>query len=219
MNVIKKLISGSDYRASRLHDESGARVSFSECIKHGPKALGTTLIRLMSGRRPELPWVPYRVIAEFDRFLDPHKRVLEFGSGMSTAWYAARAKEVISIEHDPQWFEWMSQRIEQRQIKNIRYLQQPIENYTDCIDQLNAPFDLIIVDGPKRDVCVAKALPLLSENGWFYLDNSDRSHESGDDAMDRARQMLNDAQHKGEGTLETFTGFVPALAFASTDQR
>ncbi len=50
-----------------------------------------------------VPWFTYPAIGQLARMVRPGWRVLEFGSGHSTLWWAARVAEVVSVEHDPAW--------------------------------------------------------------------------------------------------------------------
>src|SRR5881392_3049736 len=50
-----------------------------------------------------IPWITYPAL----RFLEPRIRksfkVFEFGSGLSTLWWAKRVSKVVSVEHDKDW--------------------------------------------------------------------------------------------------------------------
>lgn len=49
------------------------------------------------------PWFTYPAIAFLKDIVSPKMRVFEYGSGYSTMFFNARAKEVVSVEHDPIW--------------------------------------------------------------------------------------------------------------------
>src|SRR4051812_13882826 len=52
-----------------------------------------------------LPWYSYPCI-EFLKHRDYRdKVVLEFGGGQSTLWWAQRARRVVTLEGDQQWYE------------------------------------------------------------------------------------------------------------------
>ena len=51
-----------------------------------------------------LPWYSYAAIEFIEDKLKSDFRVFEYGSGQSTLWYAQRVKEVISVEHNPDYF-------------------------------------------------------------------------------------------------------------------
>ena len=50
------------------------------------------------------PWLTEGAIDFLSHFVRPGFRVLETGSGASTLWFAKRAKSVVSIEDDPDWY-------------------------------------------------------------------------------------------------------------------
>lgn len=50
-----------------------------------------------------VPWFTYPATRYLERIVQGHWRVLEYGSGNSTRWWAARVAEVVAVEHDPAW--------------------------------------------------------------------------------------------------------------------
>src|SRR5262245_58674086 len=50
-----------------------------------------------------LPWLTHPAIEWLDSVIGPDDTVFEWGSGASTAWFAQRAKSVVSVEHDQTW--------------------------------------------------------------------------------------------------------------------
>ena len=54
---------------------------------------------------PEKPFYSPSAIRKIESLLNTNSRVFEWGSGISTIWYAKRVKELVSIEHDKTWFE------------------------------------------------------------------------------------------------------------------
>jgi len=62
---------------------------------------------VLSGRSEDLhgpiPWYTYAARMVLERCVPCGARVLEFGSGGSTRWWADRGCTVVAIEHDPAW--------------------------------------------------------------------------------------------------------------------
>lgn len=62
---------------------------------------------VLSGRSEDLhgpiPWYTYAARMVLERCVPSSARVLEFGSGGSTRWWAERGCAVVAIEHDPVW--------------------------------------------------------------------------------------------------------------------
>jgi hypothetical protein len=52
-----------------------------------------------------VPWITYSAARYLSRIVQADYRVLEFGAGNSTRWWAERVSEVVSVEHDPNWAE------------------------------------------------------------------------------------------------------------------
>jgi hypothetical protein len=50
-----------------------------------------------------VPWFTYPAIRFLQRLVRPDWRVLEYGSGNSTRWWAKRVVQVVAVEHDPAW--------------------------------------------------------------------------------------------------------------------
>ena len=53
---------------------------------------------------PGQPWLTPDMIKILDSWLCPADVGLEFGSGRSTSWFAARVKHLTSVEHNPEWY-------------------------------------------------------------------------------------------------------------------
>ncbi len=51
-----------------------------------------------------LPFITYPAIEFLLRRIRPDMSVFEYGSGLSTLWWAARVKEVIACEHEAGWY-------------------------------------------------------------------------------------------------------------------
>ena len=52
-----------------------------------------------------LPWITYPAMAVLAQIVKNSHRVFEFGCGNSSHWWAGKAKEVVSVEHDGKWIE------------------------------------------------------------------------------------------------------------------
>jgi hypothetical protein len=136
-----------------------------------------------------LPWLTFPAIEAIKNWDLSNKRIFEYGSGYSTLFWAVRAKEVISVEHDPGWYE----KITKLAPMNVRMILAPItqsadeyhpkpetreqfRRYAEAIEDFGV-FDVIVVDGYARSrvryQCAQSSLPQLAKNGLIILDNSD----------------------------------------------
>jgi hypothetical protein len=134
-----------------------------------------------------IPWFTYPAIEALKNWDLSDKRVFEYGSGYSTLFWASHSREVISVEHNPEWHEKISRLVP----GNARILLAPIDEakneyhpsaesrlefarYAESIDGI---FQVIVIDDYARSrvryQCAQAALPHLDKNGLIILDNSD----------------------------------------------
>jgi hypothetical protein len=74
----------------------------------------------------ERPWITFRAIDFLEKTLTKDMRVYEYGMGGSTLFLAKRVKEIISIEHDPTWFNRVKEIIKEKGYNNWKgYLIEP----------------------------------------------------------------------------------------------
>lgn len=71
-----------------------------------------------------IPWYSYPAIEFLSQFEYASKAVLEWGSGNSSLFWANRAKSVVSIEHDKEWFS----KISLNKLQNQSLILQEISN-------------------------------------------------------------------------------------------
>jgi hypothetical protein len=152
-----------------------------------------------------LPWYTYPAI-EFLEQLDFRDRtVFEYGSGMSTLFWARIAKRVVSVEDDEHWYE----KIVRQAPQNCRVvLETDVAKVPGILEQTGEQFDVIVVDGPARGgtrlKCCRAALRALRTGGLIILDNSDWLPESS--------KLLRE-----HGLLEVdMTGFAPICGHVQT---
>ena len=116
-----------------------------------------------------IPWYTYPAI-EFLTHKDfKEKRILEWGAGQSTFWWASRAKEIIAFESDPFWHAVIGR----SSLPNVTLLLTS-NDALNC-DQylLGKKFDVIIIDGLNRFQCAIQSVDLLVKNGVIILDDSE----------------------------------------------
>lgn len=125
-----------------------------------------------AGGRP-VPWLTYPAIAFLEGRVHPHFKVFEFGAGNSTMWWSERVTEVVSCEHDPEWYE----QIRSRSPKNSRIELRSLKDgsYVSFIDEFPARFDVVVIDGRERNECARRCLPALNASGVILWDNTDRA--------------------------------------------
>lgn len=96
------------------------------------------------------------------------RRILEWGAGYSTVWWAARASAVVAVEHDAAW------------IGRLRGLLPPHASLVEAplwgaVPSLPGRFDVIVIDGMDRQRTIEPSLGLLAEDGALVVDDSEGS--------------------------------------------
>lgn len=152
-----------------------------------------------------IPWVTYPFIDFIKDRIKKDHTVFEFGSGNSTLFYAKYADSVVSVEHNKEWYE----KISQNRAENSKMIFCDLVyggDYCQMPLKLGEKFDVIIIDGRDRVNCCKHAIDALSENGVIVLDNSEReSYKPGIDFL----------VEKGFKHLY-FSGIVPGLFYRVT---
>jgi predicted O-methyltransferase YrrM len=96
--------------------------------------------------------------------------VLEIGGGQSTLFWSARARSVVTLEHDREW----AARISLDRPGNVRIVEVGADGYAAAVAALDEAFDIIVIDcAANRYECAQAAGPKLRDGGLIILDNSD----------------------------------------------
>ena len=124
------------------------------------------------------PWLTPQAVRLLEGWLQPTDRMLEYGSGRSTMWFARRVNHLVSVEHNPLWYERVEASLKEQRLNNVVYLKKSIEGspaeYTLVPEQFeNNSLDVILVDGRLRDICANASLPKLKPGGLLVVDNAD----------------------------------------------
>lgn len=152
----------------------------------------------------EQPWITYDAINFLKSHVTDNSKIFEYGGGGSTLFFVKRAAEVITVEHDKEWFDLLSQIIIDKKYSNwegefipyqkgnivpnpdnanpLHYSSQDREGYNfkeyaSFIDNFTDNyFDIVLVDGRSRASCVKHSLNKIKSGGFLILDNSDRTY-------------------------------------------
>ena len=168
----------------------------------------------------DVPWWTYEAISEIEKYiqnLDHKPAVFEYGSGASTIWLANRCDKIISVEHDDVWYENLKSKLQkypnidltlkipQKEKDEFTSIKMPNASFKDYVESIkNYPnqYDIIIIDGRCREVCLKMCLAYLKPNGIIIFDNSNRA---------RYQQAINDS----ELFVKRYYGRVPGSPFKS----
>ena len=133
---------------------------------------------------PGHPWLTRQAVAVLSDWLEDGDRGLEWGSGRSTVWLASRVVQLMSIEHNPEWYEKVHSILEEKGLRNVDYRKaevdpasssSPEHPYVSAAAELTeGSLDFVLVDGVMRDHCTTLATRLLKPGGLLVLDNVER---------------------------------------------
>lgn len=70
-----------------------------------------------------IPWITYPALTVLRTIVQPHNRVFEYGCGNSSLWWAAHARNVISVEHNAEW----AAKIASQAPSNLTVLLRPLQ--------------------------------------------------------------------------------------------
>lgn len=150
-----------------------------------------------------LPWLTLPFINYFLTLENLKKRfknssVFEYGAGQSTLFFSKYFKHVDSVEHDLDWYNYVSDKMP----KNVSIIHRELSKngvYARSVKETGRKYDVIIVDGRDRVNCLKYSLDSLKKDGIIILDNSERT---------KYRQGIKFIKGKGFKSLE-FWGVVP----------
>ena len=133
-----------------------------------------------------LPWYTYSAIEYLNEFDFSDKMVFEYGSGGSSLFWASKAKNCVSVEHDENWFQFVNERVFDNQRIVLRVTE---HEYSNAILEEENDFDIVVIDGKWRDSCASAAVKKIRADGMIILDNADRAE--WDDEYRKAVDVIN----------------------------
>lgn len=146
----------------------------------------------------DIPWLNFKTIRFLKKYLKKDMKIFEYGSGGSTLFFAERTKEVISVEHDREFYKNLQRKIKEKNYNNINYiLKEPeisintsiifyssfsdsykgmsFEKYVRVIEEFpDNYFDIVLIDGRARNGCMKFAYRKVKKYGLIILDNAER---------------------------------------------
>jgi len=155
----------------------------------------------VDARGREIPWFTYPAIEYLGQLYFSDKSVFEFGAGNSTLFWVRTAGRVVSVEHDPVWFERVRGRTHGMAHATITHAADPAA-YVQALRNEPGLFDVIVVDGIERPACCAAALERLRPGGFVILDNADWHHRCA--ALLRAGGLI-EVDFSGFGPINDYT--------------
>ncbi len=121
-----------------------------------------------------LAWYNYAFLKFLEPRLNAQLEVFEYGAGNSTIWYAKKVKSVKAVENDKKWVDLLTPQLPTNAKVVFKDLNEE-KSYQNEIKSANMYYDIVVVDGRKRNDCAMLAINYLTDKGVIILDNSDRT--------------------------------------------
>lgn len=137
---------------------------------------------------PDAPWLTPGAVAFLGENLRPDMTGIEWGSGRSTRWYAARLRGLMSVEHHRGWYERVKADLDTPGASHVDYRHIPLSHpehegtvahyepmppYVSVVREFpENSLGLAVVDGHYRQACVREALPRLAPGGLLLVDDT-----------------------------------------------
>lgn len=120
------------------------------------------------------PWLTFGAIIALESIVNKEIKVLEFGSGGSTIFWAKNCKSVKSYETNPQWYKDVKQKTEN--LKNVKIIL--CDRHGMSLGLKSEPddsYDIVLIDSdPKhsrRLDLTNNAVSKIKTSGWLVIDN------------------------------------------------
>lgn len=122
-----------------------------------------------------IPWITYPALSFLSDRVKPWMRVFEYGAGSSTLWWAERVAQVVSVEHNREWFQMIQRRAPQNARVCWRRLDDDYCRGAEfAVEEWGGPFNIVVIDGRRRGESARSAVNAISDDGVLIWDNSDR---------------------------------------------
>jgi protein-L-isoaspartate O-methyltransferase len=121
-----------------------------------------------------LAFINYPVLALLRERLRPELRVLEFGSGYSTAFFRSLVESVTSVEHDNTWLGRVKELTAEAGGGVTLCHCKLGPDYVTAAARQEGLFHIILIDGRMRHECALASLSSLAPDGVLIWDDSSR---------------------------------------------
>jgi hypothetical protein len=124
----------------------------------------------LDGDGRPIPWYTYPAIEYLSHIDFSALKVLEYGSGNSTIWWATRCTRLTSVENNLEWHTKIQAEV--GGLKNVTYLLEPDEQrYVQQCGVSDA--DIVIIDGEHRAQCADWFMSCDRHTVMLIFDNAD----------------------------------------------
>lgn len=136
---------------------------------------------------PGMPLMEPEEIALIEKYLTPKTVMLEWGSGGSTSYFGAQVAALYSIEHDPEWYDIVTEEtaslpvtviLSENQSEDGKVVPWPecrnkpslFTKYVEAVKSFGVNhFDVVLIDGRSRAACAQQALDYISSDSIVFI--------------------------------------------------
>jgi hypothetical protein len=134
----------------------------------------------VSAKGEPIPWYTYPCLDFLRNRSYEGKKILEFGGGQSTLWWAQRAQKIVTFEGDKSWYD----KIKGNMPANVDLILVSMESSDRCLSEIKqiladrnySKFDIIIIDGLYRYDLIGLARNVMADSGAIICDDADGSY-------------------------------------------
>lgn len=127
----------------------------------------------VNAEQAPIPWITYAALFQLEQYDFRECRVFEWGSGYSSLFWSPRVASLVSIDHDPEWHNFVAG----ENLANVDAHLVDLEHYAEAMGRVDGLFDVIVIDGyiheKTRYHCAQHCVDYLAPGGFLLLDNSD----------------------------------------------
>lgn len=139
--------------------------------------LSSFKISAVSKKGEPIPWYTYPCIDFLTQRSFSNKKILEFGGGQSSLWWAHRAESVLTFEGNQQWYS----KINQLMPENVDLRLVSMRDRASCVSDIRAiisenpdiKYDVVVIDGLYREQMIDIAKDVVADQGVIVVDNAD----------------------------------------------
>jgi predicted O-methyltransferase YrrM len=151
------------------------------------------------------PWLTYGAIIALEHIVNKDMKVLEFGSGGSTIFWARNCKSVKSFDTDPEWVTKVKKTAEIQKLKNVEVILATQEETITAVNkEPDNYYDLVLVDSTHRHnrrlLFANASIPKLKQGGWLVADNYWRFSMNDFDYSKWRVYTFDELNYQGKGT-------------------
>ena len=136
---------------------------------------------------PSMPLMESEEIALIEKYLTPKSVMLEWGSGGSTSYFGAQVAALYSIEHDPEWYDIVTEAtaslpvtviLSENQSEDGKVVPWPecrhkpslFTKYVEAVETFGVNhFNVVLIDGRSRAACAQKVLDYISVDSVVFI--------------------------------------------------